>query len=431
MLKRLVTFLLGHLRIVVSGGEIERFLNLALAEGLYLWGIRRMPDRMEASLTIRSFFVLRRVARGSRCRVRILSRQGLPFLVGRLRRRPVLIVGALVCGGFLFWATGHIWVVNVKVTGPQHLDPRAVSAVAAEAGLKPGVWSAGVDAKLVEQHIQKRVGEVAWAVIRVQGTRAVIEVVEKAAHRAPPGSTAPCVNLVARKDGVVEQVIPFQGEPMVKKGDIVRAGDLLVECSFRYWAGGRPAVYPGTPVPPRETHARTVMAQALVRARVAYQQYREVLLFQEVPVPTGERATRWVIVWRDRSIIVRGRGEIPFAQHQEHRRTYTLPTWRNWRPPVEVVIVNLEEVKLRREQVPLSRLLEQATEQMTARLRWLLGPSDRLLAPVQAEVVERGADFVGIRVTAETLEEIAAPREGAPILLSSPADAPGTSPTRP
>ena len=76
----------------------------------------------------------------------------------------------------------------------------------------------------------------------------MIEVVEKGA--VTPPDQALCVHLVARKSGVVEQVIPYQGEPLVKKGDVVQAGDMLVECALRYWAGGRPAVIPGMPLPP-------------------------------------------------------------------------------------------------------------------------------------------------------------------------------------
>lgn len=180
MLKRLITFLVGHLRIEVRGGRLEQFLNLALDEELYLWNIQRQVDRMRVSLTISDFCALRPVARGSRCRVRILGRYGFPFIANRLKRRPVLLAGAVTCLAFLFWASSHVWIVKVKVTGPQNLDARAVAAVAAEAGLKPGVAKGRMDLVKVQEHIQQRMGEISWVGIRVQGTRAMIEVVEKA-----------------------------------------------------------------------------------------------------------------------------------------------------------------------------------------------------------------------------------------------------------
>lgn len=427
MLKRLITFLVGHLRIEVRGGRLERFLNLALEAELYLWNIQRQGDRMRVSLTISDFFALRPVARGSRSRVRILGRYGFPFVVQRLKGRPVLLAGAAICLGFIFWASSHVWIVKVNVTGPQNLDRRAVEAVAAEAGLRPGVVKRRVDLVKVQDHIQKRMGEISWVGIRLQGTRAVIEVVEKASSHPP--NMAGCVNLVARRSGVIEQVIPFQGEPKVKKGDVVKPGDLLVECSFRYWQGGRPMVYPGTPLPERESTARTVVAQAIVRARIAHHQYKEVPLVQKVEELTGRTAVQWVLKWKDRSIILRGKNGIPFEQYREQRRAYTLGSWRNWKPPVELVLVNAAEIEVREERIPIATAVEQVREQLAEQLRWWLGPSDKLLSPIKARVVEEGKDYVGIEVTAETQEEIASPVEGVPVPLK-PEPLPNNAPQR-
>lgn len=429
MLKRIVTFLLGHLRIEVTDGRIERFLNLAMEQGIDLWQIERTREWMRASIRIRDFFFLRPVARGARCRVRLLSRHGLPFRLVQLRRRPALMAGAALCLGFVIWASNHVWLVNVKVTGPQNLDWRAVKAVAAEAGLRVGVSKGDVDLERVEHHLRERLGEVSVAVVRLQGTRAVVEVVEKAAERRT--DQAACINLVARKQGVVEQVIPFQGEPMVKQGDVVREGDMLVECSLRYWQGGRPMVLPGTEKPLRESVARTLVAQAIIRARITYRQYLEIPLVQEVPVPTGRSASQWVLNWKNAPIILRGKGEIPFARYKEDRKTYSLGPWRNWRLPVELIIRNAEEVEMRQERIPVAQALEQAREQMQAQLRWILGPSDKVLSPLQAEVLDEGRTHVGIRVSVETLEEIGRPREGTSIPMPQTPEAPGTNPTRP
>ncbi|HWI61785.1 MAG TPA: sporulation protein YqfD [Symbiobacteriaceae bacterium] len=419
MLRRLIAFLLGHLRIEVSGGSIERFLNLTLEHDLTLWHIQRTPEVMRASLTIRDFFALRPVARGAGVRVRIRSRHGFPFLLVNLRRRPALVAGAVACLAFLVWATSHIWVVQVKVTGPHNLDSRAVKAVAAEAGLRWGAWKSDVDTHKVEAHIQERMGEmVSWAIVRVQGTRTVIEVVEKVAVRKQ--GEVGCVNLVARKPGVIEEIIPFQGEPRVKKGDIVKAGDLLVECSFKYWDGGRPMVLPGTEMPARESTARTLVAQAIVRARVTHTRYQEIPLMQTVEVPTGRTEQRWVLRWKDQSILLRGNNESAFERYQETRQTYGLPRWRNWKAPVELVLVNVREVEARREPVAAEAALEKARTQMEGQLRWMLGPSDKVLKPMQAVILERSREFVGVRTSVETLEEIAQPKAGQPLAAPAP-----------
>jgi similar to stage IV sporulation protein len=429
MLKRLVAFLMGHLRIQLTGGRIERFLNLALQQGIYLWNIERTTEWTRAEISVSDFFALRPVARGAGTRVRILRRHGFPFVLGRVKRRPALIFGAVACVAFIVWATSHVWIIRVKISGPQNLDPRAVEAVAAEAGLRWGAGIGKVDLHKVEQRLQERIGEVSWAVVRLQGTRAVIEIVEKETPRPP--SQVGCVNLVARRDGVIEEVVPFQGEPAVQKGDIVKAGSLLVECSFKYWQGGRPMVLPGTEKPPRESTARTLVAQAVVRARITYTRYREIPLVQSVAVPTGRTATRWVLKWNDQPIIARGQGGAAYAQAQEDRKTYGLPAWRNWKLPVELVIVRAREVEVHQEPIPETEAVKQATAHMESQLRWLLGPSDKILTPIRAEVLDRGRDFLGVRTTVETLEEIATPRAGTPLPAPVPPAQTGGTNSRP
>lgn len=421
MLKRLVAYAVGTLRIEISGGRIERFLNLAVEHGLSLWDIERSPDRTRATLTIGDFFALRPVARGARCRVQVLRRHGLPFQLVKVRRRPALIAGAMACLAFIAWASSHVWIVEVRISGPQNLDKRAVAAVAAEAGLRVGAWKSQVDLNRIQEHIQERMGEVSRAVIRMQGTRAVVEVVEKKA-RTRIGEDG-CINLVARKGGVIEEVVPFRGEPKVKKGDIVQPNTVLVECSFKYWKDGRPLAVPGTELPPRESVARNQVAQAIVRARVSYSRFREVPLVQTVEVPTGRQTSQWVLKWKDKPIILRGEEEIPFARYQEDRHTYGLPGWRNWKPPVELVMLRANEVEIRREPIPEAQALQQAKADLESQLRWILGPSDKILTPLTAEVIDRGNDYLGILVTVETLEEIAQPREGAPIPVPPPQNA--------
>ena len=57
-------------------------------------------------------------------------------------------------------------------------------------------------------------------------------------------------------------------------------------------------------------------------------------------------------------------------------------------------------------------LEERARAAMERPLAWMLGPNDRILAPLRAEVVQQEGGYVGILVAVETLEEVSAPLEG-------------------
>lgn len=420
MFRRLVTWILGALRLEIIGGDPGLLLGRAVAAGLTLWGMQRTGERMLATLSLPDFYRLPKLRRGTGCRIRIRGRQGLPFFLRQLRQRPAWVAGLAFAAGLLLWAAGHIWQIEVRINGPQNLDQRAILQVAADAGLLKGARRSGFDPKLVAAQIRGRIPEASWVGVRLTGTRALIEVVEKAAGQAPQEAT--CINLHAAKDAVVESVIPFSGEAVVRPGQIVKAGDLLVECVLKYYPGGRPSVYPGSPVPPRDGIAHTVPVQASVKGRVHHEEYREVPLVQNVPVRTGEAVQSWVLNWRGQPILTLGAEGAPFAQAEEEVRRLSLPIWRNWTPPVELVIRTTYEVDRRWEPLDLKDVVKEVEEGFRARLNWLLGATDKLATPLKVEVVEKGTDWAGVKVTVETLEEIGQPREGAPPIQPPPAE---------
>ena len=76
-----------------------------------------------------------------------------------------------------------------------------------------------------------RFPELAWVGINTKGTKVDIEVVEKV---MPIVEEMNSYDLIASKDGVITECIVFQGVPMVKVGDIVKEGDLLIKGAESY-----------------------------------------------------------------------------------------------------------------------------------------------------------------------------------------------------
>ena len=65
-------------------------------------------------LSRRDFRILRRSAKKLDCSLTVVEREGVPFFLGRLRRRHALLAGALLCGGLLLWGSFFIWDFTVE-----------------------------------------------------------------------------------------------------------------------------------------------------------------------------------------------------------------------------------------------------------------------------------------------------------------------------
>lgn len=407
MFRQLVAFLIGHLRIVVRCHQPERFINLCLEAEIPLWAMVRTPEFLAAEIPLPAFFRIRPIARQSGARIRIKHRRGLPFLLQRLRGRPPLLAGAALCLLALWWVTGHVWIVTVKLTGEGLLDVRAIRAVAEDAGLRPGAWKGKLDLAAVEKQIAKAIPEVSWSSVAVRGIRADIQVVEKTGYSPVEGSWT---DLVARKQGMIAHLVTFSGEPAVRVGDYVQPGDTLIRGCLHYWGGGRPQVLPGTPRPPRDTVARCGTAEGEVRARVWYEQIQRQPLYREVRKSTGQEQRSWVLKWRDQEILKWGASARPWAAYDERRQTLRFPGWRNWEVPVELVSLIAVEVDVERAPLTVEQAVSEAKHAFVRQLQFQLGPTDRI-ASVHAEVVQAGQEYAEIRVTVETLEEIGVAQE--------------------
>ena len=96
-------YLRGFLVLRLYGPYIERFVNLCVKNGIYLWSIRKEGEgRAIASVSIPGFFRMREAARKTKTGVRILKKRGLPLFLHRHRRRGAFLAGLVLFSLLLF-----------------------------------------------------------------------------------------------------------------------------------------------------------------------------------------------------------------------------------------------------------------------------------------------------------------------------------------
>ena len=143
----------------------------------------------------------------------------------RYRRRTGLWVGAALLAAGLLVMGRFVW--RVEIRGTEQLDPAVITAALAEYGVHPGVLAGKIDARTVERRMQIRFAEIAWITVNVEGSR-VTAILEEAVP--PPAVVEDGIptNLIAGETGFITRVEVQNGNAVVKPGDSVLAGDLLV-----------------------------------------------------------------------------------------------------------------------------------------------------------------------------------------------------------
>lgn len=408
VLLRLLSFLMGHVSLVVRGEFLEKFVNMAASRGIYLWDITRLGnDKVRVKVRISDVRPLRHIARATKSCFKIVERKGLPFILNRVKKRKLLAIGGVVFLVTLYFLSSFVWFI--QVTGNDKLSDEDIKKIAAEAGLRPGVAKWDLDAKLVERTLREKIPSVAWAGVYVKGTRVTVEIAERKLVQEDPHRNEPA-HIVAGKAGLIKEVLVLNGQAVVKEGDTVLPGSILISGEIKEEIKPEQTNQPlpeGQEPPEPQYISRFVKAKGIVRARVWYEGYGECRISETLEKLSGQQKTSIRIKFGVKEIIISGPKESPFQYYEEKQNVKSLPKWRNLSIPVELRTVQyLEKLKERMNygQAGAKRIAEQkALEEVNAKL-----PQGAKIMERRLEQVNTGREeeLVRIKAFVETVEDI-------------------------
>ncbi|NLY44278.1 MAG: sporulation protein YqfD [Clostridiaceae bacterium] len=387
LLVNLFQLMCGYLVISVEGYFIEKFINICTRRQIYLWDIKKINKcSMRSKISIKGFKAIRPVAYKTKCRVRIVSKKGIPFIINRYRRRKAFFIGVLLFFVLLGYMTSFIWIIEVY--GNEELSTEEIMLQLQRCGFKVGVFKPGLDIDRIENEMMLRINRLAWIGIQVKGTKALVEVKER---KMPPeviDKYTPC-NIVAAKDGVVESIVVKSGEPMVKKGDTIKKGQLLV-------SGVMDSKVQGI----RYTHA-----VASIRARTWYEKSREISLIKIKRIKTGEKHVKHTIKFFGKRINLYLSSSIPYENYDKMTYNKEVSIGKEYVLPIVLESNVFEEVRIEKETVPVEVAVSEAVKSLHEDIKKELSED--------AEIIDQKSDYIFIdeknilvKLLIETIEEV-------------------------
>ncbi|MBI2874738.1 MAG: sporulation protein YqfD [Firmicutes bacterium] len=404
MLGELLTrYLRGYVSIKISGKNPEKLLNLALNHGIPLWNLRRKHDGLEAQLQAAHFRKLRPLVRKTGNRPRLQKRGGLPFQMKRLGKRRGFVAGAFLFVVLLYTLSSFIWFIEVN--GTVTMDRAEILSAARELGLKPGRFQRMIELEEVERGLLARVPGLAWVGITLSGTKAMIKIVEKKIllqdEARIPG------DLVARADGLIDDLIVLNGQAVVVPGATVREGQVLVR--------GLKELPDGS--------VEAVKAYGIIKARVWRTVVAEVPLEKTTEVPTGRTWRLKTLKIGPIQVILRKGRDPGFARYDEleERKPFRLGPVPF---PVEIRIVTRYELRPEKRSIDLEEARQEAIKAAFFQLGRVLREGS-VVVERRIDVSQPRPDLVRAEVVVETTEDIGMFR---PALQGTP---PESSPPQP
>jgi len=383
---RIWNYIRGYVIIKVEGINLERFINLAIAKGIYFWDIERINyTTIRAGVGLGGYKQLRKIRKKVNCRVSILEKRGCPFLLHRVFKRKALLAGGITAVLIMYFLTSFVWVVEVE--GTEKVSEERIIRELESFGLKPGAFKYFLDTGEMETKLLIEMDQLVWAGINIMGTRAVVDVVERTDPPALIDKDVPC-NIVAKKDGIINNIFVYQGQAEVKEGSTVKAGQLLINGVVEEPGGS----------------ARIVHAMGRVEARTWYQMSEEQDLRPETREPTG-RNSRRVSVRLGKYTINLTRKKPDFEHFDSTVNINRLVEWRNISLPVELIIENCYEVNVIEDILTEETAVRLAADRIRERLAGVLS-KDAQVMDEKVKYYPADNSRIRVEVVFEALEDI-------------------------
>ena len=155
----------------------------------------------------------------------VSDERGLKCTLLGVKSHPFVIL-ALILNLFIYAFSADM-IYEIRVTGNSAVRREVIIEELDTAGLSVGTKWSSVDRDSVEGLLLAKSDTVSWISINRVGNVAYVSVIEKFSEQEKNEDKG-YSNVVARADGIIEEIHVSRGYAAVKVGDAVKKGDLLI-----------------------------------------------------------------------------------------------------------------------------------------------------------------------------------------------------------
>ena len=392
-MKSLINLLQGVVEVTVQGPFPERLVNLCAQRGVGFWGLAWL-DEHTITLTLRRWELKRLRELGERvgCSVQVGRGKGLPFFLGRFRRRYAFLTGfalSLLCVFLLSQV-----VLTVEVEGNETVPTAQILGELRRLGLRPGVYGPGLELKQMAQEALVGMKELSWLNINLHGTRAQV-IVREAVQPPEIIEEDGLSNIISEADGIVVHIEPHRGDALVKEGDTILKGDVLITGNVTM----EPPQY--SDLPPRYYQTR---ARGKVWARTWRTLTAQIPLSAQVKDYTGEEKSLCSLNFFGRRVDFYRNSSISWPFYDKITNVYSVTMPSGEMLPLSLSREHLRAYRLQSVEVNRDAAQDLLERQLHARLVQLVGEEGTVEAAQYSAKVSGG--WLKVTLSAECREEV-------------------------
>lgn len=214
----------------IRGSTGVKFMNICAHRNIPVKGVKRQADDLyTVEIPAKAYKKQgRQIARKVGCKVHLVKRTGIGMTLFRYRKRRVLWIGLPLCIFLVFYFNSVIW--QIEITGGDGQDRTITRSLLTENGIRPGSFFTSFDNReLADILLAGQQDKLCWVGVHRVGTVLQIELAQGTFYTGDPDIPLdePC-DITSSKEGVVTKVLTTAGTTLVKPGDVVQQGQMLI-----------------------------------------------------------------------------------------------------------------------------------------------------------------------------------------------------------
>ena len=218
----------GYLEVQIEGFFTERFINLCRINNIQITKIRNIvPGVVRFEILIKDFKKLRKIARKTKCKVKIKKKSGIYFRITKYKKRKIILILALLLIVLMVASSCFIW--KIEVCGNTYLQKEKIIKDLKDSGVYIGKFRLNIDKKKVINNMRIVEQDITWAGLDFDGTKAILTIVEKTRLDEDEIQNNKIGNIVATKSGILTRIIPSNGTAIYKEGSYIQKDSVLIE----------------------------------------------------------------------------------------------------------------------------------------------------------------------------------------------------------
>lgn len=220
-----ISSIFGIVTIKLVSASPEMLLTKLIDNGISVKRVSFIDElTLVADIQRKDFSLVSKISQNECAALTVLKKDGMYWEFLSFFKRPVLALSLFL------YLIASVWlptrVLFIKVTGNHTVSTQQILEAARCSGVYFGASREQVRSERAKNTIIGRLPELQWIGVTTKGSVAYITVREKTLTSITPPQEFS--GICASSDGIVTEITVTRGNPLVKKGDTVEKGDILV-----------------------------------------------------------------------------------------------------------------------------------------------------------------------------------------------------------